>query len=118
MNAIHRVLADLTVIVAIVGIGWSLFLLALRREAGPWFERFEALVVSMVIVTAVSGLTLLMAGLRPTEGLHLLYALIAVAIIPLARSFLGRTRGRARLAFIAVAFAVLGAVIYRLFTTG
>ena len=37
MNGIQRVLADLTVIVVIVGIGWSLFLLALRREAGPWW---------------------------------------------------------------------------------
>lgn len=74
--------------------------------------------VSLVIIGAASGLVLLASGLRPTDGLHLLYALIAVALIPLARSFLGRTRGRAAGALLLVAFVVLGALVYRLFTTG
>ena len=36
-----------------------------------------------------SGLVLLAVGARPAEGLHLLYAIVAIALIPLARSFLG-----------------------------
>ena len=73
---------------------------------------------SLLIVASASGLLLLLTGSRPSESLHLLYAGVAVAVIPLARSFLGRaSRRRAGLLFL-VAFVVLGAVVYRLFTTG
>ena len=88
------------------------------QTRGPRFEQYQAAVVSFLIVGAASGLLLLGSGSRPTDGLHLLYAAIAIAIIPLARSFLGRMRGRSAGAFLLVAFVVLGAVVYRLFTTG
>ncbi len=91
---------------------------------GGWYGRThdgtrEPLVaVSLVIVGAASGLLLLATGSRPADGLHLLYAFIAIALIPLARSFLGRTSGRRASGLLLVAFVVLGAVVYRLFTTG
>ena len=74
--------------------------------------------MSLVIIGAASGLLLLGSGSRPAEGLHLLYALIAIALIPLARSFLGRARGRGAGALLLAAFVVLGAIVYRLFTSG
>jgi hypothetical protein len=97
---------------------WSAALARSRRTGGPKFEQYQAAVVSLVIVGAASGLLLLAAGSRPGDGLHLLYALIAIALIPLARSFLGRMRGRGPSALLLGAFVVLGAVVYRLFTTG
>ena len=72
----------------------------------------------MFVIAAVSGGLLLLTGARPSEGLHLLYALVALAVIPLARSFLGRKTARAAAALLLVAFVVLGAVTYRLFITG
>lgn len=74
--------------------------------------------MSLMIVGAASGALLLLTGARPGEGLHLLYAVIALTIIPLARSFLGRTSERSTAVLLLVAFVALGAVIYRLFTTG
>ena len=64
------------------------------------------------------GLVMLAAGSRPADGLHLFYAVIAIALVPLARSFLGRATARASAALLLVAFVALGGVIYRLFTTG
>ena len=88
------------------------------RTGGPRFEQYQAAVVSLVVVGAASGLLMVAAGSRPADGLHFLYALIAIAIIPLARSFLGRMRGRGPTTLLLAAFVVLGAVVYRLFTTG
>ena len=118
MDPIHRFIAYGAIAGIAIGIGWSVLLAISGRAGGPRFERFQAVVVSVLIVEAASGLLLLVSGARPAEGLHLLYAAIAIALIPLARSFLGRAGGRGASALLLVAFVVLGAVVYRLFTTG
>lgn len=117
MNALHFLLAYAAVAGAAIGIGWSAIHLVTRRAGGPAFERLQATVLAVFIVGAASGLILLAAGGRPADGLHLLYAVVAIALIPLARSFLGRG-GRGPAAFMLVAFVALGGVLYRLFTTG
>lgn len=118
LDGIHRLLAYGAVAVTVAGIGWSLLLVFAGRAGGPGFERLQAVVVSVLVVGAASGLVLLAVGARPTEGLHLLYAILAIALIPLARSFLGRANARAAGALLFAAFVVLGGVAYRLFTTG
>lgn len=118
MDGIHRLLAYVAVAVTVAGIGWSVFLVAAGRTGGPAFERFQAAVVSLLVVGAASGLVLLATGARPADGLHLLYTIVATALIPLARSFLGRMSGRAAAGLLLAAFVVLGGLIYRLFTTG
>jgi hypothetical protein len=70
-------------------------------------KRFQAGVVAPLVVAAVSGLFMVATGAWPADGLHLLYAALAVGLIPLARSFLGALRGRRADVFMIVAFAVL-----------
>ncbi len=118
MDAIHRLLAWAAIVGVVAGIGWSAYLAVTRRDGGSGFERFQASAVALLIVAGVSGLLMLATGARPTDGLHLLYAAIAVALIPLARSFLGGAGGRRAGALLLVAFVVLGALVYRLFATG
>jgi hypothetical protein len=118
LDGIHRLLAYAVVAISVAGIGWSVLLVLTGRAGGPAFERFQAAVVSLLVVGAVSGLVLLATGARPAERLHLLYATVAIALIPLARSFLGRANGRAAAALLLAAFVVLGGLVYRLFTTG
>ena len=118
MDGIHRLLAYGAVALTVAGIGWSLLLVFAGRAGGPAFERLQAAAVSVLVVAAASGLVLLAVGARPAEGLHLLYAIVAIALIPLARSFLGRANARAAGALLFAAFVVLGGVAYRLFTTG
>lgn len=129
MDGIHRLLAYAGVGITVAGIGWSLLLLLTGRAGGlrplppqpsaslP-FERFQAAVVSVLVVAAASGLVLLATGAQPAEGLHLLYAIVAIALIPLARSFSGRANGQAPRALLLAAFVVLAGVMYRLFATG
>lgn len=118
MDAIHRLLAYGVVGSAVVGIGWSVLLATTGRDGGPAFERFQAAMVAVLIIGTASGGLLLASGARPADLLHLLYAVIAIALIPLARSFLPRASGRGAAALMLMAFVVLGAVVYRLMTTG
>lgn len=118
MDTVHLLLAWATVAAVVGGIGWSGYLGVTRHDAGSTFERFQAGVVALLVVAAASGLLMLMTGARPADILHLLYAALAVGLIPLARSFLGALRGRRAGVLMIVAFAVLGAIVYRLFATG
>lgn len=120
MEVIHRLLAYAAGAVVVVGIAWSALLVRSGRAATRTgqFERFQAGVVSLLVVASASGVLLLITGGTPSDPLHLLYAAIALAIIPLARSFFGRLSGRREGIVLLSAFAVIGAVVYRLFTTG
>jgi hypothetical protein len=118
MDTLHRLLADGAVIGAIIGIGWSAVLVITRRTGGPAFERLQASVVAALIVGAASRLVVLASDARPADGLHLLYAVIVIGLIPLARSFLGGSVRRRPAAPLLVAFVAMGAVPYRPFTTG
>ena len=118
VDLIHRLLGFGAIPLIVIGIGWSILLVAARSSGGPAFERFQAALVSVLFVGSVAGLVVLATGARPTDGLHLLYAAIALAVVPLARSFSGRGGGRGTAALLLAAFVVLGAVLYRLVTTG
>ena len=118
VEALHRVTAYLSVGAVALGVVWALVLAVQRRSGGRAFEAFQAAVVSALIIGAASGGILLAAGAGPAEPLHLVYATIAVAAIPAARSFAGRGGPRAQQVAVAAAFAVLGFMVYRLFATG
>lgn len=117
METIHRLLAYGVVALTAIGLGWAGWAFISRRPAGPAFERLQAGVVALIVVAAASGLTTLVTGSRPSDGLHLLYAVVAVLLIPLARSFAGPAGTRIP-ALLFTAFVVLGAVMFRLFATG
>ncbi len=117
METIHRILGYLAVVLVAGGIAWSIAATRNPALGGRRFERFEAHVVALFIVAAVTGVGLLIAGGQPKEGLHLVYAAVAIGVIPLARSFVPPTDRRAGIAALAV-FVVLSFVLYRLFATG
>ncbi|MEO6579459.1 MAG: hypothetical protein ABIO99_11255 [Candidatus Limnocylindria bacterium] len=117
LDAIHRLIAYAAVVITVVGIAWSIRLAFAGRGGRLPPEQFQAAVVSLLLVGSASGAILLASGARPRDGLHLLYALIALALVPLVRSFVGRAGGRGAALLLMAGFVALGAVLYRLFTT-
>lgn len=118
MDGVHQLLAYAVVAATVVGVVQSLLLIGWQRDDVLASERLQAAVVSLVIVGAASGIILLAMGYRPADPLHLLYAAVAVVVIPVARSFAGRTLERRTALLLLAALIVLGALTYRLFTTG
>jgi hypothetical protein len=75
-------------------------------------------VVVLLGMTAAGGLALLAGGQRPKEFLHLVYALLAFGLVPLADSLAAQASPRRRaLARLGGALVAAG-VIARLFATG
>jgi hypothetical protein len=69
-------------------------------------------------MAAAGGLALLAGDRRPKEWLHLIYALVALALIPLADSLTAQTSPRRRALGRLLAGLVAAGVIARLFATG
>lgn len=117
MQAVHGILADVAVAV-VAGAGlWCVVLAALARPGGIWFERLQRVVILSIAVTAAAGAIVFGLGARPDDGLHLIYGGVAVILLPIARSFRSGASRRDALLMLA-GCAVLGGVLFRLFTTG
>jgi hypothetical protein len=117
METLHRILGYVAVVAVAVGIGWSLVATRSAAMGGRSFGGFQASIVILFIAASVAGLGLLISSGQPRESLHFVYSAIAIAVLPLARSFTPATDRRAGIAAFA-AFVVLAFVLYRLFATG
>lgn len=117
MELVHRALAYVAVVAVVVGLIWSVLAAVRPTIDRRLLDRFGIAVVVLFLVASVAGGLQLATGARPKEDLHLVYAAIAIGLIPLARSFVvGNGRREAWLT--AAAYLVLGGVLFRLFTTG
>ena len=78
--------------------------------------RHGLIVSGLLVIAAAAGAAQLATGAGPREDLHLLYAVVAIGLIPLARSFVVGTSRREGLV-ITAAYLALGGLLFRLFTT-
>ncbi len=112
----HRLLA----ILVALGAGLVVILVVLGEvtHRPMRFARDRAIlgVFVLVLVGAALGLVLLVTGPGPDDALHLLYAAVAVLVLPVAR-FLEPLARRRSLA-LGVAGVALALLVLRLFQTG
>ncbi len=113
---VHRVLAIVVafsgVVAAVVALGWWRF----GRPGRLAVDRAVLGAIVVVLVAIGSGVVLLALGSRPADGLHLLYAAVALLVLPAVRfpAAFARRRGLA----IGVGGLVLVALVVRLAQTG
>lgn len=74
--------------------------------------------VGLLAAQIILGGFLYVQGRRPAEPLHYLYAVVALAAIPAARSLALDAPARSRAGVMAVAGIVVAALVWRLFATG
>lgn len=118
MDGIHRLLAYVVAVAVAVGLVAAAAPPVTRGFTRTTPDQIHAGVLAIIVVAAASGITLLVTGASPRDGLHFLYAGVAILLIPLARSFRGQLSDRARGLLSLATFVVLGALVYRLFATG
>ena len=117
MESAHKILAFVALAAIGLGMAWSFVLAVTARSGGRNFERFQALMVATFLLAAGVGVAQLASGLRPADGLHLLYGAVAIVLIPVGRSFLVGKPRRDGLLMLLV-FGGLAGVLFRLFSTG
>jgi len=116
---VHVLLAVLTALAAAAATAEGAVRAIAARPTGAAAKRTRDAVVLVVGITAASGLALLVTGHRPTEWLHLAYAVLALGLVPVADNagaILRSDRGKA-LARLGGGMVSL-VVITRLFQTG
>ncbi len=116
--ALHRTLALVSAAaVLLVGLegaerAWH------RRAPGALSVRLLGLALLLIASTGAGGLALLLRGPGPRELLHLLYGVLAFALMPLVDSQTRGAQPRARGLARAAGALVTVALIARLFATG
>ncbi|HEY8868126.1 MAG TPA: hypothetical protein VIM30_01900 [Candidatus Limnocylindrales bacterium] len=81
-------------------------------------DRLENGLVLVLGVTIAGGLGLLIGGARPGEMLHLVYAIVALGMLPTANHLARRADPRGRGAAGFIGGLITAVVILRLFQTG
>lgn len=115
MESVHRLLGLALALASIAVIGLSAAGWLPRPPARLWVDRAILVALGVAIVAAVAGLVVLVGGTGPADPLHFLYAVVALAALPLARFWPAPRRRRGLLLLGAL---VLGGVVVRLFQTG
>jgi heme A synthase len=117
MQPLHALLGSVAMAVA------ALF--AIGAAVAAWLDRGHRLVrraglaVSAVLVIEVLvGAVLYLGGARPAEGLHLLYGLVILAVLPFASSFASEAPPRSYTGALAVGGLVILLLAWRLLSTG
>ena len=120
VSGLHVALAVATAAVALVGLGLAAISLARGgRLVQPWTDR--TILVAMVVVLAnwLAGAWIVVTGGRPTDPLHYLYAVLALAALPVTRfAGAGAAWDRRRPLVVALGAVVLVGLVVRLAQTG
>lgn len=98
-----------------------LFSAAIAAILDRWHEGARILagvVLGAFVVQSGIGLVVLIGGEEPQEGLHILYAVGLVAVLPLALTFASEAPRRSRSAVLAVAGVAALLLAWRLLVTG
>jgi hypothetical protein len=83
-----------------------------------WQDRLRTAFVLVIVITAAGGLGLYLGGARPRDGLHFVYAVVALLVLP-AGDWVAARRGPRTAAVAALVTALVAlVVIWRLFQTG
>lgn len=117
MSDVHATAGMLT----FVATALFLFSAAIAAVLDRWHEGARILagvVLGAIVVQSGVGLVVLVGGEEPREGLHMLYAVGLVAVIPLALTFASEAPRRSRSAVMAVAGLAALLLAWRLLVTG
>lgn len=91
----------------------------MRRAPPGWLaDRVDFVLLLALIVASASGLGILVGGGGPKEGLHFLYAVLAIGILPVAGYLTRRMQPVARASATILAALVVLVIVVRLFQTG
>ena len=114
----HALAGQVTIVLGLVAVVWSIALIVTRREPGPLFLGNLVWVFLAVAVAAVLGAATFMSGAPLRDGLHVVYGVLALGVMPGAMFIASGRPGRQRSIVAAVSAVVLIILLGRLLQTG
>lgn len=118
MKDAHALLGQLAIVLGIVGAIWAIAAAVARRQTGPLFVASLVWVVIVVALAALLGIATAVSNGPPKDALHIVYGVLALAVLPGAALLASGRPARQQATYAAVAMTVLLILLFRLFQTG
>lgn len=118
MKDAHALLGQLAIVLGIVGAIWAIAAAVARRQTGPLFVASLVWVVIVVALAALLGIATAVSDGPPKDALHIVYGVLALAVLPGAALLASGRPARQQATYAAVAMTVLLILLFRLFQTG
>ena len=117
MQYLHQLLGTAVPIVAALYVVVALLAAWLDRWH-PAVARSGAAITGLLAIQALVGAVRYLSGARPAEGLHLLYGLVIIGVLPIAATFASEAPPRSRSIVSAIGGGVILLLAWRLLSTG
>ena len=117
MESLHGLVAQLVLVLAVIGAAWTVGLAVARRTGGPMLYGELVWIVLAIAVAGLIGIVIAISAAPPRDALHVLYGLLAGAALPLAALVARDRPPRQRTAILAIALVVLLILVVRMFQT-
>lgn len=118
MSQAHAFVGLVAVALALIAAVWSIGLALTRRTGGALFIGNLIWVVAIVAIAALLGVAAAATVGPPGDPLHIVYGIIAVAVLPGAALVASGRSAREQSIVAAVATTVLLIILFRLVQTG
>lgn len=118
MSQAHALVGQVAIVLGLVAAAWSIALVATRRVPGSLFLGNLVWVFLAVVVAAALGVGTIVSGVPLRDGLHVVYGVLALGVLPGAMVVASGRPARQRAIVAAVSTIVLVILLARLFQTG
>jgi hypothetical protein len=118
LSAIHALVGQLALVLGAVAVLWSIVLAVARRPPGSLFVASLVWLVIAIVGAGLLGVATAVTAAPPRDPLHIIYGLLAAAILPGAALLAQRRPARQQTIVAAVASIVLLILLFRLLETG
>jgi len=118
MSQLHGFLGLMALALALMAAGWSIGNALAGRPPGRLFVGNLVWVVIAVVAAGLSGAAIAIAERPPEDVLHVVYGLLAVALLPGAALIVARRPSGQQSTVLSIAGVVLAVLLFRLLETG
>lgn len=118
MSQAHAFVGQIAIVLGLVAAAWSIALVATRRAPGSLFMANLVWVFLAVAIAAALGTATIATGAPLRDGLHVVYGVLALGVLPGAILVASGRPARQRSIIAAVSAIVLVILLARLVQTG
>lgn len=118
MSQAHGLVGQVAIVLGLVAVAWSVALVIARRAPGTLFLGSLVWVFLAVAIADGLGIVTFVSGVPLRDGLHALYGVLALSVLPGAMFVASGRPDRQRSIVAAVSAVVLVILLARLFQTG
>lgn len=118
MNEAHALVGQVAILLGLAAAVWSVALVTTRRTPGTFFLGGVLWLFAAIALAAALGVVMVVSGRQLADGLHVVYGILALAVLPSAALIASGRPARERSIVVVVGAIVLVILLARLFQTG